>query len=816
LRGRSLRIAGAIALGLLLALPLPVFAATAGRPVPTPVSASASSPVPRALSYAYPDVPAVLDSAWTARAGYNASLVGQALGASVVTGTLSVSITFWPTNPGLFASATDGAAPISRGELASEYGLSPAAYSVAEQYFLGHGLTLLHVWPDRLSLTVQGPAADVDSAFGTQVVQGELGGRLIEYPASAPSLPAPLSEEVAAVSGLTSAESPFEIPFALDAPPAPQQGRETREIDPDALHLSGVYDLNGLYNYSGQPHYAGGIGIALILWGAGYNPSDIQTYFSTVYPSQFPAANVAPYPIDGAPAPSASAPSDPSNSSQEMTLDIEWAGTAAPGATLDAVYAPDGPPSNSYSPTDSTMEDAIGEAVSLIPGVDVMSMSFGSLDGQDPSFESALAVKFAEAGTEGITVLAASGDTGGDSGAGCSGGTAPQFPASSPDVIAVGGTAPVLGQDAFGTITGIDEEPAWSLSGGGFSLTYAAASWEEVGSARAPVLANGHRAMPDVAGPAAENIFYYNGAIAYGSGTSFATPMWAGLVGEMDAVRGKALGFITPRIYQVGASEPTGSDASGLADITSGSTCIVPNVGPGWDMATGWGTPKARALFEHLAGTYVVVNISASPAPVAPGGTLTARVAVLNQTSYRPIPDLKVAFSVTSTYSGPCAGSLAYANSTTDASGSASLSVTVPACYLGTSVAIDASVASGGYLGSNSTTVAVNLFGLAGFLALTQTYPYNYVAFALIMAAATAVGLHLGRHRHHPAAAPAPGGGAPAPASPGASTAGGGAAGYIAPPPKPPEPVGAPPEPPAPPAESAATEHPDVPGGGSA
>ncbi|MCI4370561.1 MAG: S53 family peptidase, partial [Thermoplasmata archaeon] len=472
--------------------------------------------------------------------------------------------------------------------------------------------------------------AAVGAAFGTTERAGVFGDQPVVFAATAPTLPAPYASEVAAVSGLTSALSDFTLPLETFAGPAtplsgsvlPAQGQTTTQVTPSAVHL--IYGMDALYNYSGSSHWATGVGIVLLLWGDGYDPNDISTFFSTQYPSEFPAPSIHYYPVDGAPAPSAAALSDPSTGPQELTLDIEWAGSSAPGASLDAVYAPDGPSTNGYSPTDPSMEDALNTAIDNVAGAKVVSMSFGTLDGADVSFQSAFTTSFHEALLKGITLLAASGDNGGTSSGAknCGGTLAPQFPAASPDVVAVGGTAPVLSVNAFGTVTGLESEPAWNLSGGGFSTDYAAPSWQMVGSAAAPIrTANGMRGEPDVAGPASDNVFYYHGGTAYGEGTSFATPMWAGLIAEMDAVRGSPLGFVTPHLYAVGASEPT-SGSQGLVLITQGGNCLGGAV-DGWDTATGWGSPRALPLFESIAGTYAQIALGASPQPVAPGGTLT-------------------------------------------------------------------------------------------------------------------------------------------------------------------------------------------------
>ncbi|MCI4362354.1 MAG: S53 family peptidase [Thermoplasmata archaeon] len=690
--------------------------------------------------------------------GFNPTLAHGVLVNTPAVAVVSAVLTLWPSAPSFFLTPGPNTPALTPAEVAAEYGLSPAQYSALAAYFVAHGLTIVHTWPDRLFLTVSGPASAVGAAFGTVERMGSYEGKTVVFPATAPSLPPRFASEVAAVTGLASDLSPFTIPFFAAPQPAsepaslssPLQGRTTTLIRAPAVHT--IYGLDALYNYSGTPHFASAVGIALLLWGDGYDPSDIATYFSNYYPSDLPVPTVRYYPVDGAPAPSAVALRDPSTGPQELTLDIEWSGSEAPGATLDAVYAPDGPQSNGYSPTDPSMVDALNEAVNSVSGVQVLSMSFGTNDGQDTSFQAAFTTAFHQASLEGITVLAASGDNGGVSGKSCQGNVAPQFPATSPLVLAVGGTAPILAENGLGTVTGLDSEPAWSGSGGGFSASYAAPSWQLVGSAATPIRASGMRGVPDIAGPAAQNAFYFAGTDSVGEGTSFATPIWSGMIAEMDAVRGHPLGLLTPRLYAVGALEGA-SSSGGLVDITSGGNCLGP-AGPGWDTATGWGSPRALQLFQSLAGTFVAVTLSATPQPVAPGAMLTTTVRALNATSARSLPGLSVFLQVDSvSYTGPCGGTLATATGPTDANGTFSVGVPIPGCYFGTQVSLSVTVSGNGYYGSNQTTVNVNLDGLSGVLAALQQYPYNLIGFVLIMFAATSVGLLLSaRHKRRIAA----------------------------------------------------------------
>lgn len=711
--------------------------------------------------------PSALLAPWAARVGYSSAYAAEVPGAVPSGGTVAVHLTLAPASAALFEPPAPGSAPRTVAQIATEFGLSSSRYAGLIAYFEGQGLTVTRTDPSRLSLSLAGPATSVGAAFGTPLLSGSLGGVAVRFPAEVPRLPSPFADEVSAVSGLSEGFDRFSLPLSgvslLDATrPALGPTRTTNAVTASALHLA--YGLNDLYNYSGGTHFATGVGIAILLWGDGFDPSDLQTFYAQDYPAGFPSVNISWYPVDGAPDPGAQALSDPSRAPQELTLDLEWAGSAAPGANLDAVYAPDGPSSNGFSPTDASMEDALSEAVDL-PGIDVLSMSFGTPDHSDPSFQAAFETGFAEAAQRGITVLAASGDDGDalTNGACPSGGEPAQYPADSPLVLGVGGSSPTLNESVLGTVTGLASEVAWNGSGGGFSPSYGVPSWQRNSSAGSIVTAGGGRGLADVAGPATYNRFYFGGQLLAGNGTSFATPFWAGMVAEMDALLPHPLGFLDATIYAIASAEANGSKAEGLVGVTgeSGPTC-TPSAA-GWNIATGWGTPRAGLLFDDIIGTIVTLNLSLGSEDVPPGGSVVVTVSVANASSHRPIAGLPIMLSLSapSGYFGPCGSGLASVTTSTDAGGNASTSLAVPLCYLGASLVVSAAVASDGYFGGRSTTVLVTLLGSGTLLALARDYPYNLAFFAAIMTVAILAGVGLGRWRRRRrvrrAAAPAPG-----------------------------------------------------------
>ena len=482
MRGRVRVLTTALVVAVLLLMPLVPSAGAA--PAPREFGSLRESVVAMA-----PTIPSALAQSWAVRTGFDATELGEVTDVAPSTASsVPVMVTLWPRDLSFF-SPDPGAPPLDTEQIVAQYAPTQAMYDSVVAYFVGHNLTILHAWPDHLSLTVEGSSADVGAAFGTQLLAASWEGRAVQLPDSAPSLPASIEDAISSVSGLSNGFADFTVPFEPAPLSGPSQGRTTSLVSPSAVH--GIYDLDGLYNYSGSSHWATGVGIALVLWGDGYAPSDILTFFSNYYPAGFPPVSFAGYPVDGAPLPNASAVNDPSNVTSEMTLDMEWAGSAAPGASLSAVYAPDGPAKDNYSPSDAGLEDALQEATESIAGVRVVSMSFGTPDGSDPSFQASFTQILADAANRGITTLAASGDMGGDAQLGCRGGPSPEFPAVSQYVVAVGGTAPQLSVDTFGTVTGLDSEPAWNRSGGGLSTTVSAPVWQFVGSAAAPIRAGG-------------------------------------------------------------------------------------------------------------------------------------------------------------------------------------------------------------------------------------------------------------------------------------------------------------------------------------
>jgi xanthomonalisin len=109
---------------------------------------------------------------------------------------------------------------------------------------------------------------------------------------------------------------------------------------------------------------------------------------------------------------------------------------------------------------------------------------------------------------------------------------------------------------------------------------------------------------PDGAAEAnTDNYICYDGTCEGGwGGTSFAAPRWAGylaLANQQYAYNnsGKTLGFINPALYSIGLGSSYSTD---FHDITSGSNGTYSTL-TGYDLVTGWGSPKGAGLINTLA-----------------------------------------------------------------------------------------------------------------------------------------------------------------------------------------------------------------------
>ena len=462
-----------------------------------------------------------------------------------------------------------GSVRVSREEFAESYGADPASIPLIEAFAADNDLTMGEVDLARRSVALTGTVANMNEAFGTQLrlfqtPDGFVRGRTGEL-----FVPPPVAELIEGVFGLD------------DRPQARAQFRRlTGRIGPRAAGDTS-YTPNAIASlYSFPPGGGAGQTVAIIELGGGYRSADLTAYFTKLGIN--PAPSVTAVGVDGG----ANQPSgDPNSADGEVLLDIEVVGAVAPKAKIAVYFAPN---------TDQGFLDAITTAVhDKVRKPSVISISWGAAesDWTDQSLKN-FDQAFQDAALLGVTVCCASGDDGSTDNV--TGGTANvDFPSSSPNVLACGGTRL---ESAKGKVS---REVVWNqgtgngAGGGGVSEKFPLPSYQT--KAGVPVSVNPThfkgRGVPDVAGdadPATGYQIRVDGKDAVFGGTSAVAPLWAALIAIINGGQKKTLGFVNPALYKLGGTKA-------FNDIVQGNNGAY-SAKPGWDACTGLGTPNGTQL----------------------------------------------------------------------------------------------------------------------------------------------------------------------------------------------------------------------------
>jgi kumamolisin len=224
----------------------------------------------------------------------------------------------------------------------------------------------------------------------------------------------------------------------------------------------------------------------------------------------------------------------------------------------------------------------------------VISISWGSAESTwtaqaMTAFDSAAQ----DAAALGVTICAASGDSGSSDGVN-DGANHVDFPASSPHILGCGGTSLQSANGAIQSETVWNDGTQGGAGGGGFSTQFPLPAWQA--SAKIVPPSGGGRGVPDVSGDADPETGYsvlVDGESMVIGGTSAVAPLWSGLIALLNEKLGKPLGFLQPTLYGLPQSDGV------FHDITSGSNGAF-SAGPGWDAASGLGTPSGENLLEAL------------------------------------------------------------------------------------------------------------------------------------------------------------------------------------------------------------------------
>lgn len=394
-------------------------------------------------------------------------------------------------------------------------------------------------------------------------------------------------------------------------------------------------------------------------------------------------------------------PSTDSGWALEISLDVEWAHSIAPGAKIVLV--------ESSTSSLGNLLSAVDTAVGI--GAKQVSNSWG---GSEFSTESSYDYHYNSATT---SFFVSSGD----------GGHGVEWPAASPYVVSVGGTSLTTGSSGNWV-----SETAWSDSGGGIS------AYEPKPSYQNNFNTNSNRAVPDVSydGNPSTGVYVYDSVPIDGEsgwwvvgGTSAGAPQWAAISAIANSQNAKlaSASFGTSNaLYGAASGAPSSNPyLANYHDITSGSNgnCgALCNAAPGYDEVTGLGSPQVNNLVPYLSPLSTpdfTISASSSSLTATSGSSNSSTITVTSVNGFSGTVSLLSSPSSSSTLSSTSV--------TVPASGSATATLTLTPT---TSTTYTITGTSGSLTHSTTVTVTVptvpsapqNLVATAGNVQVTLAW----------------------------------------------------------------------------------------------
>jgi subtilase family serine protease len=589
----------------------------------------------------------------------------------------------------------------------ARFGMADADIAKVQSWLEQQGFAIDSVARSRNMIRFSGTAAQVEMAFATEmhsyhaVVNTSMGGtKTVEHfaPAERISVPSALAGVVLAVRNLDDNRPRSHVVFnkARHNRPTPHFTGLDGSLFFAPGDIAVEYDLNSSYN-------AGNTGSGQTIAIVGQSQivkADIEAFQSA---SGLPIKDPMITPVPSSGDPTVQADGDET----ESDIDLEWAGATAKGATINFVFVGG---NLNYSVFDSivyAIDNQIGTVISSSYGECEAELS-GEVLGSGADVQTTMEAAFQQAALQGQTVVSAAGDDGAtDCFQGNTSGNpsetlqdslAVDYPGSSAYVTSVGGTEISQANSNYLTpgdgywtntnnstdiVTSVLQyipEQAWNedsecgqadclaSGGGGASSLFAKPSWQ---TALTP--ADGHRDVPDISlGASIELPGYlfcssdttdwsegqessctsgfrdsFSGAPTSAGGTSFAAPIFAGMVAIINQQQGYTAGqgLVNSTLYSLAGN--AGTYASAFHDITSGnndcphgsglcfSTVTGFAAGTGYDQVTGLGSVD----FGNLVGAW----------PASTGPTLISTTTTVTASNTAPLVNTSDNFSISVT-----------------------------------------------------------------------------------------------------------------------------------------------------------------------
>jgi subtilase family serine protease len=470
----------------------------------------------------------------------------------------------------------------------TRFGATAADVASVVKWLHGAGLQTGTVPISNSYVPVTGSIAAVNKAFGTTIKSYHRNNRQVTAPASALTIPAALAGRVSDVLGLDSSQIFTSGAKAQAIPNGASPGNTTcstywgensnTSYPAAPAPLSGLQPNRACYTPSRLDAARGvtatgltgaGVTVGIVLWCDSHTiPSDVNTWAAQVgWPALTAGQFTAHDPVFN---PLYCTSSATDSDMVEVALDAESIHGAAPAANM--IYsAASAPLSNSLLTATQYLVNA--------NQVQIITNSWGG--GESTAF---LHATYVQAASQGISVLASSGDAGDNTytnGSASKGSPSADYPASDSNITSIGGTS--LGITSTNSV--LFEEPWYDVisrrsgSTWGSKVFYGAGGGGKSGITAQPSYQAGivpssfsgspaKRAYPDIANIADSQTGYVVGVSQAGvfttftvGGTSLASPYTAGEVALAVQTKGARLGFLNPKLYANRATAVT--DLSG-------------------------------------------------------------------------------------------------------------------------------------------------------------------------------------------------------------------------------------------------------------
>ena len=514
-------------------------------------------------------------------------------------GTIKFAIGFSTRNDDKLQNFIDSSRMITYGvqnvlteeEFETEYSPHQADYDQVLSYLSAHNINVTATSQNRLLINAVGTVDDVATAFETQI--GLYSYQNITFYSSSQTIAVPSKLNSCNIAG-------------IDINSFPAQ--------PFLTKVSDFAEPAGLAYNKAPSEFRSAYGISTAIgngWtGAGQTIGIVDAYGDPTIVSDVNAFNS----LFGLPALSLTINGTGGSDSgwaTETALDVEWAHAMAPEAAIILQLAPD----NYYS----SLFQAINTLVQQTNPPDIISLSFG---GEETNSYSHI---LAAAAAKGIKVFVSTGDSGAYNGGS---NISVQYPASDPNVIAVGGTTLYSN-----TVQGTNQyfENGWSGSGGGYSNIFLEPAFQA--NAGIPNT-SGMRAIPDIcldADPASGVTIYIDGDRQTGwGGTSLSAPLMAGIAsvaldGNWNLDNNAFYSIYGTNRYNVSFHDVYRYGNNGYYSVQTG-----------WDAVTGLGSINFHnfASFFGVNSDISLTNPLLDSSSVVRGSTLTTNYSINNPSSY--------------------------------------------------------------------------------------------------------------------------------------------------------------------------------------